>query len=54
MKATISVKGGTKRSWEREVGYGTMPEWYTKPFTVEIDVPEIDIAELTKRVHKDV
>lgn len=53
MIAKISVKKGTQRSWDREVGYGKMPEWYQEPFDIEIEIQEIDLAELTNRVQKN-
>lgn len=48
MTRKIEVKGGTQRSWDREVGYGIMPEWYTETFEIEIEVQEIDPATFQK------
>ncbi len=43
---TYTVKGGTKRSWDREVGYGKPPEWYLKNNTFELELS--DRPDLTK------
>jgi len=46
MKTLIEIKGGTQRSWDREVGYGLAPDWYFESQTVELDIPDVDISQL--------
>ncbi len=43
-----TIRGGTERSWEREVGYGSPPESYLKDIVVRVDVETNDTEEIAR------
>ena len=45
---TVSLKGGSLRSWQREVGYGVPPEWYSEDLNFELDQKDPDLTEVFK------
>jgi len=45
-----TIRKGTENSWNREVGYGTAPEWYLKDFDIEINV--CDPPDINKLVRE--
>lgn len=49
MESKIEIKGGTQRSWDREVGYGVVPGWYQESQTVTLDIQEVDLTEIIKQ-----
>lgn len=52
-KSIIKRRGGTQRSWDREVGYGTAPDWYKEDMTIEHEYQEVDISKLMEKYNNE-
>jgi len=53
LKRKYTIKAGTQRSWDREVGYGEAPSWYLHPHDIELEGCEpADISKLLEEYER--
>jgi len=47
------IRGGSQRTWDREVGYGPAPDWYLEDRMIEVPVDKSRTKRLLKRYGRD-